>query len=789
MAEQKNDEDLLLYSVQLVGIDQGVDIAQCKAKLAALFKAPPTTIDALIAALPYVVKKGLDFKTATKYQSVLAAIGAASRIEQEHLEVDLLELSVDSPAPPTILNALRVTATAPTIATAPVSEVACDAGLEQRMLRLQNASASNIKRNFMLNYLEELLARPAVLTTYDDLTAFRSGMSETALWGRCLFYPEDPSVRRLLATEDADVLRVASGRLTDSTVGRFFKHLVSPDPQQATQDMNLLVERFSLYEDPQLMRVLTTCIQNDFTHRALPQVRKLLHPAANGGSEELTSTELSGGESQPAGGEAEAPRIRDFPSIGRVLTVVVGAAAAGGLVKMELAWLALLVVAVSVIGVFLHWCYSEHEAGRLTVFWCPADATLTFVGPLMALMLLVIGAFWQSFQMYVFAAAGLVLLWALNHVFIFSARTNLTTRGAIVSMLAKASIALLSLISIGLWFAHAMGKPDRRPVQTDREYDRDVQNHERNVALHGATTAGAIFGAGWIFTRHRSNDVPLPFSEQSTTNKLAVGTAALLVLVLGLFIYRQEVEVAWDRFAMISFIQQPALERSKPTLGTVNLPLAVASADSIATEAGNVAAQPQQQRSTTSGVPSFAAAESYASARAKLLAANWQPFHSQQADQCSADDVRCQGRPEMESCSGTGVAACSFLWSRDDVIITVMTAGETDPRVVSVQSQQAQMDQGPSFDCQKAASRIEHIICASTNLARMDRELAVVFAAARQDAPNVEEFMRFARASWQEREQTCFDRECLVRWYDKRRLQLTTAKTPSTALLPNPTSP
>ena len=85
MAEQKNDEDLLLYSVQLVGIDQGVEIAQCKAKLAALFRAPPTTIDALIAALPYVVKKRLDFKTAAKYQSVLAAIGATSRIEQEHL--------------------------------------------------------------------------------------------------------------------------------------------------------------------------------------------------------------------------------------------------------------------------------------------------------------------------------------------------------------------------------------------------------------------------------------------------------------------------------------------------------------------------------------------------------------------------------------------------------------------------------------------------------------------------------------------------------------------------------
>ena len=471
--------------------------------------------------------------------------------------------------------------------------------------------------------------------------------------------------------------------------------------------------------------------------------------------------------------QAEGPRLRDLPSVGRVLAIMAGAASAVGLIKMELAWLALLVVAVTVIGVFLHWCHSEHEAGRLTVFWCPADATLTFVGPLMALILLVIGAFWQSFQLYIFAAAGLVLLWALNHVFVISARTNWTTRGAIVSMLAKVSIALLSLISIGLWFAHAMGKPDRRPVQTDREYDRDVQNHERSVALHGAMTAGAIFGAGWIFTRHRSNDVPLPFSRPSTTNELAVGTAALVVFVLGLVIYRQEVEMAWDRFAMISWVHQPAAERSKPTPGTANPPLIAVSADSVTTSAENEAAQPQQQRFTTSGIPTFAAEESYSSARVKLLAANWQPFLSQQADQCSADDVRCQGRPEMESCSGTGVAACRFLWRRDGMMIAVTTAGETDLRVASVEHQQAQMDPGPSFDCRKATSRTEQIICESPDLARMDRELAIVFVAARQDASNAEEFMRSALESFKEREQTCFDRECLMRWYDKRRLQLT----------------
>ena len=43
---------------------------------------------------------------------------------------------------------------------------------------------------------------------------------------------------------------------------------------------------------------------------------------------------------------------------------------------------------------------------------------------------------------------------------------------------------------------------------------------------------------------------------------------------------------------------------------------------------------------------------------------------------CSAGDARCQGRPEMQACAGTGMANCRFLWQKDGRTIAVMTVGE-----------------------------------------------------------------------------------------------------------------
>lgn len=78
----------------------------------------------------------------------------------------------------------------------------------------------------------------------------------------------------------------------------------------------------------------------------------------------------------------------------------------------------------------------------------------------------------------------------------------------------------------------------------------------------------------------------------------------------------------------------------------------------------------------------------------------------------------------------------------------------------------------PSFDCAKARSRPELLICADPELARLDRDLGRLYARARDAAPDAGAFRRQQDQAWREREANCRDRECLLGWYAQRRAQL-----------------
>ncbi|TFZ07037.1 hypothetical protein EZ313_10590 [Ramlibacter henchirensis] len=81
----------------------------------------------------------------------------------------------------------------------------------------------------------------------------------------------------------------------------------------------------------------------------------------------------------------------------------------------------------------------------------------------------------------------------------------------------------------------------------------------------------------------------------------------------------------------------------------------------------------------------------------------------------------------------------------------------------------------PSFDCDKARSVPERIICADPDLSRQDRELGRLYARAREASPNPGAFRRHSDARWADRERQCRDRECLQRWYAQRREELSAA--------------
>lgn len=78
----------------------------------------------------------------------------------------------------------------------------------------------------------------------------------------------------------------------------------------------------------------------------------------------------------------------------------------------------------------------------------------------------------------------------------------------------------------------------------------------------------------------------------------------------------------------------------------------------------------------------------------------------------------------------------------------------------------------PSFDCDKAQSTPEKLICADAELARLDRDLGELYSRARRLASDAEAFQRVSDREWRRRESECTDRDCLLRWYAQRRQQL-----------------
>ncbi|MDR3453567.1 MAG: TonB C-terminal domain-containing protein [Rhodoferax sp.] len=78
-----------------------------------------------------------------------------------------------------------------------------------------------------------------------------------------------------------------------------------------------------------------------------------------------------------------------------------------------------------------------------------------------------------------------------------------------------------------------------------------------------------------------------------------------------------------------------------------------------------------------------------------------------------------------------------------------------------------------SFDCTKAKSTPELLICGDQELATLDTRLAQLFAQAKAAAPDKQAFTEGNRRAWNWREQNCTDKTCLVTWYTDRKQNLT----------------
>ena len=75
-----------------------------------------------------------------------------------------------------------------------------------------------------------------------------------------------------------------------------------------------------------------------------------------------------------------------------------------------------------------------------------------------------------------------------------------------------------------------------------------------------------------------------------------------------------------------------------------------------------------------------------------------------------------------------------------------------------------------SFDCAKASSISENIICMDPELSQKDDELGYLFTKAKSLVGNDSEFRKNNVDAWRWREANCADRTCLIRWYADRKV-------------------
>lgn len=75
--------------------------------------------------------------------------------------------------------------------------------------------------------------------------------------------------------------------------------------------------------------------------------------------------------------------------------------------------------------------------------------------------------------------------------------------------------------------------------------------------------------------------------------------------------------------------------------------------------------------------------------------------------------------------------------------------------------------QGASFDCGKASTKVEHIICDNAEISKLDDELNAAYKAAIQDKPQAEAIKR-AQKQWMMERNDCADAACVKSSYESR---------------------
>jgi TPR repeat protein len=89
-----------------------------------------------------------------------------------------------------------------------------------------------------------------------------------------------------------------------------------------------------------------------------------------------------------------------------------------------------------------------------------------------------------------------------------------------------------------------------------------------------------------------------------------------------------------------------------------------------------------------------------------------------------------------------------------------------------------------SFDCQKAQSANERLICDDTELSKLDDELELAYKDALRKSSNPKELLSNQRDAWKRREKECSSKACLANWFSERKTYFGANSPQSTTQVP-----
>lgn len=115
---------------------------------------------------------------------------------------------------------------------------------------------------------------------------------------------------------------------------------------------------------------------------------------------------------------------------------------------------------------------------------------------------------------------------------------------------------------------------------------------------------------------------------------------------------------------------------------------------------------------------------------------------------------------QLSTRNASPVSVASKRWQRCWLLAALLAGGVTSSAF------------GASFNCSKAGSATEKIICGDAELSRLDDQLGKTYKQAKMRAADRREFAARSDGFWRWREKNCQTRDCLIDWYQQRQLAL-----------------